>query len=326
MDKAKSTVRGGVPLDRALDDPFSDAHADTIEFELRGMFQDGFAAPVAIIELEPGDVVAEKYRILKRIARGGMGKIYRAEHVHTSGMVAVKVMHRSIAGGTRARKRFRLEARNAAALQHPNTIRVIDFGMDREIPYLVMEYVEGETVAELLRGGPIPWSRTVRILSQVLKSLWEAHEHERRIVHRDIKPSNILVMDQVGDRDFVKVLDFGISRALEGTSAGSIGLVGSPKTMAPEQWNGTTVSPQTDLYAVGCTAYEMLSGVPVYMAASPVVLGYKHIHEAAPELGARVPGGTPPGVVAWVKKMMQKDPARRPGSARAALGELEGAR
>jgi serine/threonine-protein kinase len=156
----------------------------------------------------------------------------------------------------------------------------------------------------------------------VLKALWEAHEHERRIVHRDIKPSNILVMDQPGDDDFVKVLDFGISRALAGTTAGSIGLVGSPKTMAPEQWEGRTVSPRTDLYAVGCTVYEMLSGSPVYFAASPVVMGYKHLHEAAPDLRARVADGTPARLVAWVEKMMQKDPSKRPETAGHALGEL----
>ncbi|PKN53821.1 MAG: serine/threonine protein kinase, partial [Deltaproteobacteria bacterium HGW-Deltaproteobacteria-14] len=275
-----------------------------------------------------GRIIAGKYAIKERIGAGGMGAVYRALHQQTGGDVAVKVLHGTAALDDHAVKRFQLEAQNAAQLRHANTIRVIDFGIDEGVFYLVMEHLVGHALNDLIaRQGPFPWRRAVHITRQVLASLWEAHEHPRIIIHRDIKPANIFVLDQAGTRDHVKVLDFGIARSLAGTGAGTQGFIGTPYYMAPELWKGELVDARTDLYALGCVVFEMLAGAPPFVpppSATEVLLPLlgMHCHDAPPRTVDAV-AGIPPGLAAWVDRLLKKDRAERPPSAREALEELD---
>lgn len=296
------------------------ATGDSLEQQLGALL--GAGDGPAALDLE-GRVIAGKYRLEALLGEGGMGQVYRATHLETGGLHAVKLLLPGSAERARAQRRFQLEARNAASLLHPNTVRTTDFGADGKLLYLVMEYVDGEPLEQVIaREGHLPWRRAVPILAQVLKALWEAHEHERRIIHRDIKPANILVCETAGTRDFVKVADFGISRALEGTGLDTQGVIGTPTTMAPELWRGDPIDARTDLYALGCTAYHMLAGRRVFHGVSGVSLGYHHLHEAPAPLADVAPAETPAALIGWVERMMAKDPDDRFASASKALEAL----
>lgn len=278
-----------------------------------------------------GRVLDGRVQIEAPIGRGGMGAVYRARHLETGGLVAVKVLHPGGAGRAQALRRFHLEAQNAAMLQSVHTIRVSDFGIAEGSPYLVMEYLEGLPLSSIMRrDGALPWRRSAHITAQVCKSLWEAHEHSRRIVHRDIKPGNVFLLDQRGAKDFVKVLDFGISRALDGAGADTRGPIGTPHAMAPEQWRGGEIDGRADLYAVGCLLYEMVAGRPPFDVSPDVTpvaqvaeLARQHTHEAVPPLPAEIDAETPPALVRLIRALLAKSPADRPASAALVVERLE---
>ncbi len=301
--------------------------ADTCPHDGRATLESG---AFAVEDHWLGSTIADKYVIGEAIGQGGMGTVYKAAHLGTGGTVAVKLLHRDQLGDAQAIKRFHLEAQNSAGLTHANTIRVTDFGVTEGTPYLVMEHLEGRPLNEVLESvGNLRWQRAVRIGSQVLKSLWEAHEHPRRIVHRDIKPQNIFVLDQRGDRDFVKVLDFGISRALESSGLNTIGMIGTPYYMSPEQWRGDALDARSDLYSVGCIIYEMLAGHPPFQvpdesAASHVIaiLARAHAEQRPPTLTDKVASDVPAGLIELVDELLAKDPAARPKSAHDTLNRL----
>ncbi|MCO4763913.1 MAG: pentapeptide repeat-containing protein [Myxococcales bacterium] len=277
-----------------------------------------------------GKVVGRKYAMVSRIGAGGMGSVYRARHVETGGAVAVKLLHPQVALKPQMIKRFHLEAQNAASLQHVNTIRIVDFGVDAGSPFLVMEYLEGEPLSALLRReAPLEWPRAARIAEQVLSSLAEAHANERRIVHRDIKPANIFVMEQAGQHDFVKVLDFGISRSLESEGADTRGPIGTPNYMAPELWQGHGADARVDLYAVGCVLYEMLCGEPPFQADDEApaarqmtALAEQHVNVQPAALSDRAPPGTPAALMALTHLMLAKVPDQRPQTAPSIIDHL----
>ncbi|MDX9722415.1 MAG: protein kinase [Myxococcota bacterium] len=288
---------------------------DSLEGELAALFESELP-PSALL----GQVWAGKYRFDAFIGEGGMGRLFRVSHLETGGTLAIKLLA-GAKSSAKARERFRIEARNAARLRHPNTVRVYDCGFEHGHHYLLMEYVDGVSLEELVRRlGPLPWQRVVPILVQVCKSLWEAHE--QRIVHRDIKPANLLLSAMPGAHDFVKVADFGISRALEGEGADTQGILGSPQTMAPEQWSGEAVGPAADLYGLGCTAYHLLTGHPVFQASSMASLGHLHVN-VEPKALAEMVEGIPLALSGWVQRMMAKRPEARFESAQAALEALE---
>ena len=274
--------------------------------------------------------IADKYVIEVRIGRGGMGSVYRARHCDTDGLVAVKVMNAAGLNDAQAVRRFHLEAQNSAGLRHANTIHVHDFGVEDGCPYLVMEYLSGRPLSQvLIDDGPLDWRRAVHIVAQVLKSLWEAHEHPRRIVHRDIKSHNIFVLDHAGQNDFVKVLDFGISRALESSGADTRGPIGTPWYMAPEQWRGGEIDARADLYSVGCLLYELLSGRPPFVVSASAgatermaALAQKHLNEEPEPLRGYVADDVPEGLTELVHRLLAKDREERPASARAVVEAL----
>jgi serine/threonine protein kinase len=204
--------------------------------------------------------IADKYVVEERLGRGGMGSVYRARHTVTGGNVAIKLMNPAVAEDEEAIKRFYIEAQNTHKLHHSNTVTVSDFGQTKGgILYLVMEHVTGRPLSKAITSeGRLSPARAVRIVTQMLKSLGEAHHHG--IVHRDMKPDNVMLIDEYGEKDVVKVLDFGISRALDSTGANTQGAIGTPRYMAPEQWRAKSVDGRTDLYAVGGILYRMLAG------------------------------------------------------------------
>lgn len=270
-----------------------------------------------------------KYEIVDKLGGGGMGAVYRARHTATGGLAALKVMRPQIADSADAIKRFHLEAQNAAALHSMHTVRVLDFGAQDDLLYLVMEYLQGESLDVTLRSGPLPWRRAVEIARQVCESLWEAHTHARRIVHRDIKPPNILLVKTDFGSAFVKVIDFGIARALDSTGAGTRGAIGTPHAMAPEQWQGTGVDARTDLYAIGCVLYEMISGRPPFIGspgATPnelmMQLAQQHMTQLAEPIDRRVPG-VPPALTALICELLAKAPGDRPADAREVIVALD---
>ena len=270
-----------------------------------------------------GRTLAERYRLGRRIGVGGMGEVFLAENLRTGGQVAIKLIQASVgAAWPRAVQRFSLEARHTASLSHPNIVQVFDYGQDGDTLFHVMEYVDGASLRDTIReDGPMPWERAARITRQVLMALGEAHESDRRLIHRDIKPGNVLITQRFGQRDFVKVVDFGIAHALTGPFVPSQRLLGSPQTMAPEQWNNRPVTPATDLYALGCTLYAMLTGRPPFKGTLSE-LANKHLsYNPAPPSTyvADVPGD----LERWLAWLLRKPPGERPGSAREALEALE---
>ena len=268
-----------------------------------------------------GLVLGEKYQIEVLVGFGGFGSVYRARHVQTGGSLAVKVLSRARIQDDAAVKRFYLEAENTHRLQHHNTVRLFDFGeTDTGLLYLVMEYVEGKTLAEVMlesrRFSPF---RVVRICEQILKSLAEAHE--KNVVHRDIKPDNIMLVNRMGDEDFVKVLDFGVSRTVGAEEKITVsGTVGTPAYIAPEQWSGDdSIDGRADLYSVGCLMYRLLTGnTPFHLDSKgpDIALQYLKAHmEVIPTPIENHVKGCPPALSSLVMSLLEKKPAARPKSA-----------
>jgi eukaryotic-like serine/threonine-protein kinase len=241
-----------------------------------------------------GLVVADRYRLIEHLGEGGMGSVYKAEHIRMGKALAVKILRGDFARDPSAVERFRAEARIVSRLSHPNTIAVFDFGEIEALGgfYLAMEYVPGRDLARVLRDeGRLAAPRAADIGEQILGSLAEAHE--AGIVHRDMKPGNVMLMQTRPGEDFAKVLDFGIAKlrdegAASQTSAGAI--VGTPNYLSPEQARGEPLDARADLYAVGCLLYELLSGQPPFAGRSPVAVVNAHLHEQPPPLGEAVPG------------------------------------
>jgi len=213
-----------------------------------------------------GEVIGGRYRIVELIGQGGHGAVYRAQQVGLDREVALKVLHPQRMDHV-ITERFKREAELAQRLSHPNTIRLLDFGVHQaEVPYIVFELLKGRTLKELMkREAPLSDARTSRIATQVLKALMEAHS--ANIVHRDIKPTNIFVGEHAGEPDFVKVMDFGIAKSLRTntkvlTKGGEV--MGTPSYMAPEHIESRAIAPSTDLYSLGLMMAEMLSGVRVF--------------------------------------------------------------
>lgn len=273
-----------------------------------------------------GKTIAGRYEVDKRLGRGGMGAVYRARHVHTGGFVALKLMNPGMDESDDAMKRFFIEAQNTHRLHHANTVTVSDFGQtDEGMLYLVMEYVTGRSLGAALKEEKrLSPARVVRIASQMLRSLGEAHS--LGIVHRDMKPDNVMLIDQFGSPDFVKVLDFGISKALDSTGAGTQAAIGTPMYMAPEQWRNTAVDGRTDLYAVGGMMYQMLAGrlafdVPKGVGWQQQAIAYMQAHMRTPPLPllAAAPGACHPRLAEVVMRMLAKKPDERPADATATL-------
>ncbi len=250
-----------------------------------------------------------RYRMIRRIGSGGMARVFLAEDVDLHRDVAIKVLHDRYSEDAQFVERFAREARAAAGLNHPNIVAIYDRGQSEGSYYIAMEYLDGETLKDvILREGPLPERRAIDITLQLLAALRFAHRRE--IIHRDVKPHNVMVL-----RDGrVKVADFGIARAgdSEMTEAGSI--VGTAQYLSPEQARGQHVGPESDLYSVGVVLYEMLTGRVPFTGDSAVAIAMKHVQET-PVPPRQIVPSIPAELEAVVQRAMAKDPARRYHSA-----------
>jgi len=273
-----------------------------------------------------GQVLDGRYRVVEPVGKGAMGSVYRAEHLKLRRTVAVKVMNEHVPNEMSLRKRFEREAAAMAKLEHPNCASVLDVGMHGDQPYVVMDFISGRPLDELVREGPQPIARAVEITRQILSGLSHAHEHG--IIHRDIKPSNIVLSQKSGVGDHVKILDFGLAKLSQETSNITIGvIVGTPSYMAPEQVRGLALDGRVDVYACGVLLYELLTGVKPFRVSSndPLAICMAHLSDPIPRLADAMPGrdfGPLDGVLA---SALAKDRDHRFRTASAFANALTGA-
>ncbi|MFF2373082.1 protein kinase [Streptomyces xiamenensis] len=253
-----------------------------------------------------------RYRLTHRLGRGGMAEVFAAEDVRLGRTVAVKLLRADLAEDPVSKARFTREAQSVAGLNHHAVVAVYDSGEEtvgrNVVPYMVMELVEGQTIREVLMGAEPPTvGQSLHIVSGVLEAL--AYSHQHGIVHRDIKPANVSLTDSGA----VKVMDFGIARALHGaaqtmTQTGMV--MGTPQYLSPEQALGKTIDTRSDLYAVGCMLYELLALRPPFVGETPLSVVYQHVQDM-PALASEVNPQAPPELDGLVMRSLAKDPDDR---------------
>jgi serine/threonine-protein kinase len=244
-----------------------------------------------------GAVLGDAYQLTRLVGQGGMGAVYEGTQLRLGRRVAVKVMARELAANPEALARFRREAEVTSQLGHPHIVQVFDFGTaPGGEPYLVMEFLEGEDLEKrLARVGRLGPGAASHIVKQIASAL--AATHAKGIVHRDLKPANVFVLAVEGETDFVKVVDFGISKVRAATTrlTAALAVMGTPNYMAPEQAAGRVdeIDHRTDQWALGCIAYELCAGRPPFIGEDVASLLYQVIHEAPAPLGQTAPGSGP---------------------------------
>ncbi|GAB2524793.1 Stk1 family PASTA domain-containing Ser/Thr kinase [Nocardia heshunensis] len=256
--------------------------------------------------------LSSRYELGEIIGFGGMSEVHKARDLRLGRDVAIKVLRADLARDPTFYLRFKREAQNAAALNHPAIVAVYDTG-EAEIdggplPYIVMEYVDGDTLRDLVRGkGPFPPRRAMEVIADVCAAL--DFSHRNGIVHRDMKPANIMI-NRAGA---VKVMDFGIARAIADSSnpmTQTAAVIGTAQYLSPEQARGEQVDARSDVYSVGCVLYEILTGEPPFTGDSPVAVAYQHVRED-PRLPSQVYQGVPRELDSVILKAMSKNPANR---------------
>ncbi|KUN04393.1 serine/threonine protein kinase [Streptomyces yokosukanensis] len=267
-----------------------------------------------------GQVLDGRYRVDARIAVGGMATVYRALDIRLDRVLALKVMHPTLAADGSFVERFIREAKSVARLAHPNVVQVFDQGTDGSYVYLAMEYIAGCTLRDVLRErGALQPRAALDILEPVLAALGAAHR--AGFVHRDMKPENVLI----GDDGRVKVADFGLVRSVDTVTSTTGSVLGTVSYLAPEQIENGTADPRVDVYACGVVLYEMLTGGKPHSGDSPAQVLYKHIHEDVPPPSALVPG-LPHPLDELVASATARTPDLRPQDAVALLGQARAAR
>jgi serine/threonine-protein kinase len=263
-----------------------------------------------------GRVLDGRYRVGPRIARGGMAAVHEATDLRLDRTVAVKIMHAGLADDEDFVARFEREARSAAKLAHHNVVAVFDQGEDHGTLFLVMEYVPGLTLRDVIRkDAPLSPGKALALLDPVLSALAEAHR--AGMIHRDVKPENVLLAETPSGGGTVKVADFGLARAINAetqhTATGGV-LIGTVSYLAPELVSEGKADARADVYAAGVLLYEMLTGEKPHQGDSPIQVAYKHVHEDIPPPSAKVPG-IPAYVDALVARATARDRAARPADA-----------
>jgi beta-lactam-binding protein with PASTA domain/predicted Ser/Thr protein kinase len=265
--------------------------------------------------------LGDRYQVEARIGQGGMAEVYRGFDPSLDRRVAIKVLVHPFDRDAGFVARFRREAQAAARLNHPNIVGVYDAGSDGETQFIVMEYIEGRTLASFLAGGGAPTpEQAVELTEKVAAALQTAHAHG--IVHRDIKPANVMVT-RSGE---VKVMDFGIARVQsDATAPQTSSVIGTPAYFSPEQAQGHPVDARSDIYSLGCVLYELLAHRQPFTGDTPVAVAYKQVNEVPPAPSAFNPD-VPPPLDSVVMKCMAKNPANRYQDAGELIADLERAR
>jgi len=274
-----------------------------------------------------GRTLDGRYEVLERLGVGGVGIVYRGRQAQLDRFVAIKVLHQEAAAIPEWRERFDREAKALSALAHPNIVPVTDSGVDRGVPYLVMELLQGRTLADLIAEGPLPLWQALDIVCQTLRGL--AFAHDRGIVHRDLKPANVFLQALSDQEDHVRLLDFGMVKFLEGSGSRDpltrVGVAfGTPAYISPEQAKGSPVDARTDVYAAGVLLFELLAGRRPFVSESQEGYLGAHLTQPIPSLQT-----VRPGLVAAssfqpvVNRAMAKESQARFKDAGALLAALE---
>lgn len=264
-----------------------------------------------------GRLLNGRYAVGKRIARGGMASVFMATDTRLDRVVAVKIMHAGLGDDEQFTDRFVREAQVAAKLNHPNIVSVFDQGTDGDVTYLVMEYVPGETLRDLMRTeAPMAPGRALALMDEVLVALSSAHR--AKMIHRDVKPENVLIAPD----GTVKVADFGLARAVSAVTTATGGtLIGTVSYLAPEIVVNEGADPRADVYACGAILYEMMTGYKPHSGDSPIQIAYKHVHEDVPNPSEAI-GGIPPYVDALVQRCTSRHRDLRSADAHVMLHQV----
>jgi eukaryotic-like serine/threonine-protein kinase len=287
----------------------------------------GISASRAAEDAWVGRVVDGRYKVLARIGSGGMGVVYRVEHLRLGKVAAMKVLAPDTAANDEMVQRFRLEAQAVSKLNHPNIVQTFDFGQFEEALCLIMEHVKGDDLAAVLKQeGPLLFVRAARLFVQACSALTEAHDHG--IIHRDLKPENLMLHRRRNGSEHVKVLDFGLAKLRERDESAAITtgkqILGTPYYMSPEQVRGEMLDPRSDVYSLGATLYKVLTGAPPFNAPSPMGVLSKHVTDEVVPPRERAPERRlPPEADAIVLRAMAKGVEDRYPSAAAVQEDLE---
>jgi serine/threonine-protein kinase len=270
-------------------------------------------------------LVGGRYELGELIGYGGMAEVHRGRDLRLGRDVAIKVLRADLARDPSFLNRFRREAQSAAGLNHPSIVSVYDTGEDlgnegTAQPYIVMEHVEGRTLRDILKSeGRLPPRRAMEVAADVSAAL--DFSHRAGLIHRDVKPANVMITKSGA----VKVMDFGIARAIADNSATvtqTANVIGTAQYLSPEQARGETVDPRSDVYSTGCLLYELVTGVPPFQGDSPVAVAYQHVRENASAPSSRVPG-LPRALDSIVMKALAKNPQNRYQSAAEMRSDLQ---
>ncbi|MBY0550971.1 MAG: serine/threonine protein kinase [Candidatus Obscuribacterales bacterium] len=264
-----------------------------------------------------GSVIDDRFEILAAAGEGGMGSIYKARHMEWDDrIVAIKMLHPTLLGDKESRARFEREGKILSSFVHPHVTSFHHFGIwKKQFPYIVMEYIEGQSLRDVLTADlRLPLDRTLKLCVQMCDAL--SFAHAQGVVHRDLKPNNVMVLNKP-TKDFLKLVDFGLAR-LEpqpGKSRTKLtrtgALIGSMYYMSPEQCQGYDADNRSDIYALGCVFYEMMSGEPPMVADNPIALMQKHVNESPVALTDKLRQRFPRGLDDVLFKAMAKDPVLR---------------
>lgn len=265
-----------------------------------------------------GHELAGRYKIIERIGGGGMALVYKAQDILLNRNVAIKVLRQQFVHDEEFIRRFRREAQSAASLSHSNVVSIYDVGQEEDVHYIVMEYIEGQNLNEIIKErAPLQVEEAVRIATQICDAL--GHAHHNQIIHRDIKPHNILI----GRNGRVKVTDFGIARAVTSTTITQTGsVVGSVHYFSPEHAKGVVTGEKSDLYSLGIVLYQMLTARLPFLGESPISVALKHLQEEFDE-PREVNPLIPQSVENIILKSMRKNPEERYQSAEEMMDDLE---
>jgi len=275
-----------------------------------------------------GQVFASRYQMERLVGAGAMGRVYRARHVRVRRTYAIKLLHPRLLESVKLRKRFQREAEIAGTLHHANIASVVDAGEADGLHFIVMEYAEGPTLAEVMVEGALPAPRALRLLQQLCDGL--QHAHDRGLIHRDFKPDNVIVETSREGREVPRIIDFGIAILNDPDDDGdrerltTAGLVlGTPHYMAPEQARGASIDHRIDLFALGVVSYEMLAGCPPFAGDAAEVVRANLAQPTPPMRDVAPNVDVDPLLEAFTRQLMMKRPENRPPTARAARELLD---